>query len=125
MSEQNKIDEIKEALAEATPDWYNNGNEIVSKQNLRVGIGGFLKEEDNHLAASAPEYITYLLQKVEFWKQAADNQKDNNMKLISVIHEKDEKAREAINIWETATPEDDFDNIMHAVIDELKDSLAL
>lgn len=65
MSEQNKIDEIKEALAAATPDWYDNGNEIVSKQNLRVGIGGFLKEEDNHLAANAPEYITYLLAEIE------------------------------------------------------------
>ena len=65
MSEQNKIDEIKEALAAATPEWYDNGSEIVSKQNRRVGIGGFLKDEDNHLAANAPEYITYLLAEIE------------------------------------------------------------
>lgn len=60
-----KIDKIKEVLAAATPDWHDNGNEIVSKQNPRVGIGGFLKEEDNHLAAQAPEYITYLLAEIE------------------------------------------------------------
>lgn len=74
----NKIDEIKEALAAATPDWYNNGNEIVSKQNLRVGIGGFLKEEDNHLAASAPEYITYLLQEIERKDEALRFYADTN-----------------------------------------------
>ncbi|MCG7385075.1 hypothetical protein [Paenibacillus sp. ACRRY] len=60
-----KIDEIKQALAAATPEWFDNGNEIVSKQNPKVGIGGFLKEEDNHLAANAPEYIAYLLKKLE------------------------------------------------------------
>lgn len=73
----------------------------------------------------APEYITYLLQEVKFWKQAADNQKDNNIKLISIIHDKGEKMRKVIKIWETATPEDDFDDIMHLVIDEIKDSLAI
>ncbi|ANY71677.1 hypothetical protein BBD41_03255 [Paenibacillus ihbetae] len=102
MSEQNKIDEIKDRLRKAP-----------------VGSGYY-------------EDVSYLLQEIErlqgevvFWKVAAENQKDNNMKLISVIHDKDEKAREAIKIWETATPEDDFDDIMHAVIDEIKDSLAL
>ncbi|MCM3131867.1 hypothetical protein M3629_03675 [Paenibacillus polysaccharolyticus] len=60
-----KQEEIKQALAAATPEWFDNGNEIVSKQNPKVGIGGFLKEEDNHLAAKAPEYIAYLLEQVE------------------------------------------------------------
>jgi len=60
-----KQEEIKQALAAATPDWYDNGNEIVSKQNPKVGIGGFLKEEDNRLAAQAPEYIAYLLEALE------------------------------------------------------------
>lgn len=45
--------------------------------------------------------------------------------LLAEIERKDEATRKAINIWETATPEDDFDDIMHAVIDELKDSVAL
>ncbi|MEC0233562.1 hypothetical protein P4H71_04230 [Paenibacillus kribbensis] len=68
-----KIQEIRTALAEATPDWVDNGNEIVSKQNLRLGIGGFLKDEDNHLAANAPEYITYLLQLLDGVDQSKIN----------------------------------------------------
>lgn len=67
-----KQEEIKQALAEATPEWYDNGNEIVSKQNPKVGIGGFLKEEDNHLAAKAPEYIAYLLEENERLRSALE-----------------------------------------------------
>lgn len=59
------LDAIKEALSKATPDWYDNGNEIVSNQNMRVGIGGFLKEEDNVLAAHAPEWLASLVSEVE------------------------------------------------------------
>lgn len=58
-------EEIWKALEAATPDWYDNGNEIVSKGNPRVGIGGFMKDEDNHLAANAPEWLRYLLQQIE------------------------------------------------------------
>ncbi|MNT00832.1 hypothetical protein D3C72_1352760 [compost metagenome] len=61
----NKLQEIREALEAATPEWKYNGNEIVSEQDPQVGIGGFLRDEDNRLAASAPEYLSYLLQLVE------------------------------------------------------------
>lgn len=87
-----KQEEIKQALAAATPDWYDNGNEIVSKQNPKVGIGGFLKEEDNRLAAQAPEYIAYLLaeneqlekrnQELDAW---ATEGFDENQKLVVEI----------------------------------------
>lgn len=111
MSEQNKITEF----------WSDIQNvKNASPEDIQSDILAYLK-----LIAEKDAEIERLQGEVVFWKQAADNQKDNNMKLISVIHEKDEKGREAINIWETATPEDDFDDIMHAVIDELKDSLAL
>lgn len=56
------IEEIKQALAAATPDWHYNGNEIVSLQNKRCGIGGFLKEEDNELAVNAPTWLAQLLE---------------------------------------------------------------
>lgn len=59
------IEQIKQALEKATPDWYNNGNEIVSRQNLHCGIGGFLTEDDNHLASNAPEWLRYLIGEVE------------------------------------------------------------
>ncbi|MEW8986083.1 MAG: hypothetical protein AB2401_03600 [Bacillus sp. (in: firmicutes)] len=142
MSEQNKIDEIKEALAAATPgpwifqDGHYGKKPIVYREAdcaLICSLGNHgLDDKNGQFIAKSPEYITYLLQEIErlqgevvFWKEAADNQKDNNMKLISVIHEKDEKAREAIKLWETASTLFEFDDFMHAVIDELKDSLAL
>lgn len=59
------INKIKESLEKATPKWYYNGNEIVSLDNPKVGIGGFLTEDDNHLAANAPEWIRYLIEEVE------------------------------------------------------------
>lgn len=59
------INEIKEALDKATPRWHYNGNEIVSMDNTRVGIGGFMTEEDNHLAANAPEWLNHLIGEVE------------------------------------------------------------
>lgn len=43
--------------------------------------------------------------------------------LLAEIERKDEATRKAITIWETATPEDDFDDIMHAVIDTLREAL--
>jgi thioesterase domain-containing protein len=67
------LEQIKQALENATPDWHDNGNEIVSKQNLRVGIGGFLKDEDNHLAANAPEWLRYLIDEVEQLKEREFN----------------------------------------------------
>jgi hypothetical protein len=63
--------EIKAVLAAATPDWHYNGNEIVSKRNLRMGIGGFLTDEDNRLAANAPEWLASLVSEVERLKQLA------------------------------------------------------
>ena len=80
--------------------------------------------EENHAKYVEQYKLVELLQKeVEFWKLAVDIKKGDNIKLISILHEKDEKAREAINKWETATPEDDFDDIMHAVIDTLREAL--
>jgi hypothetical protein len=110
MSEQNKIDEIKEALAAATPGlWHVQPGEyydaVYSSQETKLTVViNRAMPPDARFIAKAPEYITYLLQEIE---------------------RKDEATRKAITIWETATPEDDFDDIMHAVIDELKDSLAL
>jgi len=129
MSEQNKIDEIKAMHAASTPEWYDylkhDAYEYITYLLQEITTLKTNLEYWEPMANRLADSVEKLQGEVEFWKQAADNQKDNNMKLISVIHEKDEKMREAINIWETATPEDDFDDIMHAVIDELKDSLAL
>ena len=65
MSNPGIAEEIRKALEAATPDWYYNGNEIVSKGNPRVGIGGFLKDEDNHLAANAPEWLRWQQGEIE------------------------------------------------------------
>lgn len=35
--------------------WIDNGNEIVAASNPKVGIGGFIKDEDNTLASAAPD----------------------------------------------------------------------
>jgi hypothetical protein len=62
---EKKIAEIREALEKATPRWHYNGNEIVSLDNPRVGIGGFLRDENNYLAANAPEWLRFLLSELE------------------------------------------------------------
>lgn len=59
------IQEIKEALAGATYDWQYNGNGIVSALRPNVGIGGFLTEEDNILAASAPKLLEQAVEVIE------------------------------------------------------------
>lgn len=76
MSEQNKIDEIKAMHKASTPWW------------------------DDHLTNNAYEYITYLLQEIErlqkeeeFWKEAAENQRENNYELLKKIAVKDEALR--------------------------------
>lgn len=47
-------------------EWAFNGNEIVSVDNPRVGIGGFItSDEDNVLAAAAPELLEALEEVVE------------------------------------------------------------
>ncbi len=85
MSEQNKIDEIKEALAAATPgpwEWRegkvqqleqgrffgSDGTEICWFGNYTPYYptsGDEPEKEDINLIAKAPEYITYLLQEIE------------------------------------------------------------
>ncbi|MGM1048374.1 MAG: hypothetical protein ACQEXX_19855 [Bacillota bacterium] len=77
----NKIDEIKESLAAATPGpWevYEWGNDEgyavyqhpVGMQTSITGWGRVLQTKENaHLIAKAPEYITYLLQLVERQKE--------------------------------------------------------
>lgn len=76
----NKIEEIRKRLEAATPDWEYNGNEIVSKNNLRCGIGGFLKDEDNELAANAPADIAYLLTEIDRLKKALEDAQEHLMK---------------------------------------------
>ncbi|MNJ32052.1 hypothetical protein D3C77_267070 [compost metagenome] len=56
-----KIQEIIDRHAAATPDWEFNGNEIVSKQNPKCGIGGFLTDADNEAAVMAHADRAYLL----------------------------------------------------------------
>jgi transcription termination factor NusB len=80
MSEQNKIDEIKEALAAATPgpwsyDDFSDKEFIIYDHTyfnrhiaeiVSDGVESKEREEANaHLIAKAPEYITYLLQEIE------------------------------------------------------------
>ncbi|OMF70482.1 hypothetical protein [Paenibacillus glucanolyticus] len=89
MSEQNKIDEIKEALAAATPGPWKVSITSVGRHEERLiateydhpqlhgpngivnhgyGLDGefvYIKPEDAHFIAKSPEYITYLLQEVE------------------------------------------------------------
>ena len=60
-----RIQEIRERLVAITPGWKYNGNEIVLESNLRCGIGGFLKDEDNQFAVNAPADTAYLLSEVE------------------------------------------------------------
>ena len=55
------------------------------------------------------EYITYLLAEIE--------RKD------AEIERKDEALNKAITRWESATPEDDFIDLMHEVIDTLRQAL--
>jgi hypothetical protein len=73
MTPEQERTEAKKALETATQDWQDNGNEIVSKQNLRMGIGGFLKDEDNHLAANAPAWLRNSLDREE--QLIADNER--------------------------------------------------
>lgn len=65
MTNNDRIQEIKQRFAAITPGWIYNGNEIVLESNLRCGIGGFLKEEDSEFAGNAPDDIAYLLSEVE------------------------------------------------------------
>lgn len=88
MSEQNKIDEIKEALAAATPgpwelyEWVNDEGcavyqSPVGMKTAITGWGSVLQTKENaQLIAKAPEYITYLLQEIE--------RKDRYLERISV-----------------------------------------
>ncbi|MCA4755561.1 hypothetical protein H8Z60_23835 [Mycolicibacterium fortuitum] len=104
MSEQNNIDEIKAALAAATPgpwsyDDFSDKEFIIYDHTyfnrhiakiVSDGVESKEREEANaHIIAKAPEYITYLLQEIErlqkeeeFWKQAAENQRENNYELL-------------------------------------------
>ncbi|MGG3307347.1 hypothetical protein ABER23_07960 [Paenibacillus lautus] len=75
MSEQNKIDEIKEALAAATPGpWHSYATEVFIETGPIAKLwGDGMRGEfkfDNHgnnapFIAKSPEYITYLLQEIE------------------------------------------------------------
>lgn len=72
MSEQNKIDEIKEALAEATEIRTSPWNIGTPSPNGCINIGSrgvmvaqCLESSTAVLIAKAPEYITYLLQEIE------------------------------------------------------------
>jgi hypothetical protein len=79
MSEQNKIDEIKEALAAATPGpWeyeiYQGMADVYPVKGKHVPVCQMwakseepMENSENNadLIAKAPEYITYLLQEIE------------------------------------------------------------
>lgn len=95
------INEIKEALEKATPgQWiaeehgWDNPAVLLAyegdKVTQQIAEFGFKNETaDAHLIASTPTYIRYLLdelekanKEVEFWKQAAETQKYNNLAIL-------------------------------------------
>jgi hypothetical protein len=47
----------------ATPKWIDTGNEIISAVNPMLGIGGFLREEDNVFAVMAREALPYWVER--------------------------------------------------------------
>lgn len=112
------IREVKAALQAATPGpWKDNGNEIVSERNERVGIGGFLTEEDNHLAANSFTWLKQMIERVEEveWEMsvAAEQQQYVVNMLQSQIETTDKKNEAAKAMLEsygriTADMEDDY-----------------
>ena len=67
---EKKIAEIREALARATPRWHDNGNEIVSLDNPRVVIGGFLRDEDNCSATNSQGWLRFLLDELDSLRES-------------------------------------------------------
>lgn len=115
MSEQNKIDEIKAALAAATPGpWISHEDSVCSDKGAWVcqmfegdeTIGDEVEPFENdynnaEFIARAPEYITYLLQLVDELNGALDEPKKNllfqmhneRIKKYEVIRERNELLR--------------------------------
>lgn len=107
------LDEIKAALENATPEWHYNGNEIVSKQNVRRGIGGFLTDEDNVLAANAPEWLRYLVGEVE----RLENENEQYYRSSNYWNHKHSKETERAEWYRKALEDieellEDFDTIL-------------
>lgn len=98
MSEQNKIDEIKEEMIHVTEGpWVCDGLGVILRESDGEMIADVFDKEDAEFLAKAPEYITYLLQEIErlqgevqFWKEAAENQQQNNFRFMAEIERKDE-----------------------------------
>ncbi|MEK3851235.1 hypothetical protein MKX59_19535 [Paenibacillus sp. FSL R7-0340] len=72
-----KIQEIREALAAATPgDWQEEGAEIWKRgkdyqcDNRHVHICDVVDDSNRKLIANAPTYISYLLQQIEIKDKA-------------------------------------------------------
>lgn len=95
----NLIQEVRAALQAATPGpWKDNGNEVVSERNERVGIGGFLTEEDNNLAANSPAWLKQLIERVEEqeWEMSVSaDQQQYEVNMLNSRIETAEKKNEA------------------------------
>lgn len=66
MSEQNKIDEIKEEMIHVTEGpWVCDGLGVILRESDGEMIADVFDKEDAEFLAKAPEYITYLLQEIE------------------------------------------------------------
>ncbi|MYX21979.1 hypothetical protein GTY77_18215 [Streptomyces sp. SID8380] len=93
MSEQNKIDEIKEDLNPIIDEvWEKDVFDVITNQDGKI-IAEVFDKDAAQLFAKSPEYITHLIQQVEFWKQAAENQRENNYELLKKIAVKDKALR--------------------------------
>ncbi|WP_029516275.1 hypothetical protein [Paenibacillus polymyxa] len=72
-----KIQEIREALAAATPgDWQEEGAEIWKRgkdyqcDNRHVHICDVVNDDNRRFIANAPSYVDYLLQQIEIKDKA-------------------------------------------------------
>jgi len=102
MSEQNKIDEIKEDVNPVADEmWALDAFDVIVDQDGSI-IAEVFDKDAAQLLGKANKHITYLLAEIE---------------------RKDEALNKAITRWESATPEDDFEDLMHEVIDTLRAAL--
>lgn len=68
------LQQIKKAFDRATNSgkWIHNGNEFVAESNSRVGIGGFLTNEDNDLVQLLVGNAQALIDEIEKLRNISD-----------------------------------------------------
>ncbi|MFF3923128.1 hypothetical protein [Paenibacillus lactis] len=100
MSEQNKIEQIKEDLNEVADEvWEKDVFDVITNQDGKI-IAEVFDKDAAQLFAKSNKYITYLLQEIErlqgevqFWRISAENQQQNNFRFMAEIERKDEALR--------------------------------